>query len=332
MTTFSRAFRLPAALAAVTLFASLGAKEAPSPYSTKIHQDVEKIRQEVDQEGLTFQVGPNAAMQYSLSQLCGRKPGIPVPREFQEHEPGGANNYMPQPMATAALPATFYGWASSVKNQGSCGDCWAFGTIGALEGTYLKTHGSAAIKVSTSGAITVSGSSPNLSEQQVTSCNPWGWNCNGGNVAFDMLVPTKTGTGHYPGAVTETCFPFVASNAACHLCSNPTYTPVVTWGYLTSDSTIPTVTAIKTATQTYGCVTAYVYATSAFQAYTGGVFSSTKKYTSTNHEIVLCGWDDSKQAWLLKNSWGPTWGINGFMWITYTSCRVGEGAAWCTTN
>jgi cathepsin L len=79
-------------------------------------------------------------------------------------------------------------------------------------------------------------------------------------------------------------------------------------------------------------VTASVNADNSFMAYKSGVYSSRKKYKTTNHEIVLCGWDDAKQAWLLKNSWGPTWGINGFMWISYTANRVGEGAAWCTTN
>ena len=42
--------------------------------------------------------------------------------------------------------------------------------------------------------------------------------------------------------------------------------------------------------------------------------------------LLICGWDDSKQAWLLKNCWGTDWGENGFMWIEYNCNRVGEGA------
>ena len=42
------------------------------------------------------------------------------------------------------------------------------------------------------------------------------------------------------------------------------------------------------------------------------------------------GWDDAKGAWLLKNSWGPRWGVDGFMWIKYGTCNVGLGACWVT--
>jgi hypothetical protein len=146
-----------------------------------------------------------------------------------------------------------------------------------------------------------------------------------------MLMPSKSGSGYYPGAVTETCFPYEASVTNCSLCSNPTYTPVISWGYVTNGTSIPTTAAIKQAIYTYGSVSAAVYADSAFQAYTGGVFNENAS-GSPNHGIVLCGWDDSKGAWLLKNSWGTGWGIGGFMWIAYGSNSVGYAAAWATSN
>jgi hypothetical protein len=48
----------------------------------------------------------------------------------------------------------------------------------------------------------------------------------------------------------------------------------------------------------------------------------------TNHAIVLVGWDESRGAWLLRNSWGNDWGEDGYMWIGYGSNSVGKYAAW----
>ena len=47
-----------------------------------------------------------------------------------------------------------------------------------------------------------------------------------------------------------------------------------------------------------------------------------------NHAIALIGWDDTKGAWLLRNSWGTDWGMGGYMWIKYNSNNVGRRAAW----
>jgi cathepsin L len=61
--------------------------------------------------------------------------------------------------------------------------------------------------------------------------------------------------------------------------------------------------------------------------YTGGVLNRCKSRVNfTNHAIILCGWDDAKGAWLLKNSWGTGWGENGYMWIPYGCDKVGDGA------
>jgi cathepsin L len=93
---------------------------------------------------------------------------------------------------------------------------------------------------------------------------------------------------------------------------------------------------IKQAIQTYGPVAAAVYVGSYFQSYTGGVFDKNESSnggfcgcsapSQVNHAIVLIGWDDSKQAWLLRNSWGPGWGESGYMWIKYGASQVGYAA------
>jgi cathepsin L len=58
-----------------------------------------------------------------------------------------------------------------------------------------------------------------------------------------------------------------------------------------------------------------------------GVFDG-KKMGMINHDLLLVGWDDKKEAWLVKNSWGEKWGEKGFAWIGYGSNNIGVFAAW----
>jgi hypothetical protein len=283
--------------------------------SPEVEQQLAAMRAEIEAEGLSFTVGPNEAMRYRLEDLCGFRSEL-APRSAPAHPAAGL------PVAES-LPAAYVGWVSSIKNQGGCGSCWAFGTLGELEARYLKESGAPQAVLNANGTVTVSGSAPNEAEQHLVSCNPWGYGCGGGWWAYDMIQPGK---GYYSGAMPESCFPYTASDSACSYCAGPTWLPVVTWGY-SGDS----VDNIKQAIYTYGAVATSVTVDSYFQGYTGGVFNHCVT-DDVNHAIVLCGWDDAKGAWLLKNSWGTGWGIGGFMWIAYGCSNVGYATTWATSN
>jgi len=277
--------------------------ENPVAKREALQKELADMRAEMRANGWDFEIGANPAMQYSIEQLCNFKPEL-RPLDSSAYEPGD------QAVVAATLPTSFIGTYTPIKNQASCGSCWAFSTIAGLE---------AAIKFKT-------GATYDLSEQHLVSCNPWGWGCSGGFFAFDMIVPSK---GYYPGAMPETCFPYTALDSACAYCATPTWYPVAAWAYCGTSNTVASVDAIKNAIYTYGSVSAAVYVDRYFQAYTGGTFTTCrKKVSSCNHAIILCGWDDAKGAWLLKNSWGTGWGENGFMWMKYGCNLVGYGACY----
>jgi hypothetical protein len=323
------------AAAALPLAADGFRAAGPVDFPPELTAKVERLRRQIQAEGRTFTVDVNPALQYDRERLCGTRIEL-MPSEFLAHEPGGFENFAPfaeDEAEAARLPKSFLGVFSTVKDQGQCGSCWAFSTIGSLEGAVLKAAGAPAGKIGADGSITVSGALPELSEEQVLSCNPWGWGCNGGYFAFDMLMPAKAGAkGYYKGAVPEATFRYVGEQVACRIARNATYTPVTAWGYVGSSGAVPPTAAIKKAILRHGGVSACVYADDTFLAYSGGVYSNSHYYNSINHAIILVGWDDARQAWLLKNSWGASWGVDGFMWIKYGTCNVGLGACWVTTT
>lgn len=266
---------------------------SPVEQRERIESELASMRAEIEANGYSFTVGPNPAMQYDLEELCGFNPNL---YRHDMYAIQAANLATPE-----ALPSNYIGYYTPIKNQGSCGSCWAFSIAAQFETAILKKDG-----------VTV-----DLSEQNLVSCNPYGWGCNGGLWANDMFVD--------PGAVLESCFPYVASDVPCISCPYPYQAQG--WAYVNASVDIPSVEEIKQAIYTYGGVAAAVYVSHWFQLYTGGVFDRCKKRVNwTNHAIQLVGWDDAKGAWLLKNSWGTGWGENGFMWIAYGCDKVGEEA------
>ncbi|MFH7029558.1 MAG: C1 family peptidase [Heteroscytonema crispum UTEX LB 1556] len=142
--------------------------------------------------------------------------------------------------------------------------------------------------------------------------------CSGGWWAYQYLVDT--------GSADETEYKYVATQGKCKSNVNRSY-KAVTWGYVDSTHEIPTVNALKEALCEHGPLAVAVEVTQAFLAYKSGVFNENST-GNVNHGVTLIGWDDTKNAWRIKNSWGNGWGESGYMWIDYSSNKIGYGASW----
>jgi len=270
-------------------------------------EDIAALQEQGKAEEWTFTVCENDATIYSLDQLC----GLVEPDEWWV----GARFDPCQP--TSFLPDYFdwrdEGGCTPVKNQGSCGSCWAFSTVGVLECN---------IKIR-------DGDTVDLSEQWLVSCNQEGWGCGGGWYAHSYHE-WKTDPCGDTGAVFESDFPYVASNAPCN-CPYPHAYLIDDWAHIGDSQSIPPIDSIKQAIMTYGPVSVSVAADEAFHAYSGGIFNQHNGGV-TNHAVVLVGWDDNQGTdgvWFLRNSWGTGWGEDGgYMRIEYGCSSVGYAAGY----
>ena len=206
------------------------------------------------------------------------------------------------------------GYVTPVKDQ-QCGNCWSYSAMGAYEASYKRVNGAVA----------------DASEQYVVNCSGGGDCGPAGGLAwlvFDWMVDNNK------NVATDASLPDAGAVGACPGGTPATQYYATDWGVVdpSGDVTkIASVASIKEAICKYGPVAASVNVTDAFQDYTNGVFNevpSNYASPSSNHAIVIVGWDDAKNAWLMKNSWGTDWGENGYMWIDYGSNNIGRRASW----
>jgi C1A family cysteine protease len=288
---------------------------ASSAFSQLSKVDINAMQEKINAEGWSFEVGENEATQYPLDQLAGLK----MPENWAEMA-----QFDPMTSATASLPNKFdwrtviTGGLPPIRNQGGCGSCWAFGSIGALE---------CAIKIK--DGVTV-----DLSEQWMVSCNTDGYDCSGGWWVHKYYCNTPDACGTLPvGAVYESSYPYRAQNLPCNCPYTHDYR-IQSWGYVGQQFSTPTIQQLKQAIYTYGPISVGVAADNYFQAYRRGIFTGTS--TTVNHAVVLVGWDDTQGTngiWILRNSWGSTnWGESGYMRIAYGASMVGYNASYIKYN
>jgi C1A family cysteine protease len=188
-----------------------------------------------------------------------------------------------------------------VRSQGNCGSCWAFGTVGVVE---------AAIAMSDQQLV-------DLSEQFVLDCSGKG-SCNGGYWAYNAFTSK--------GGVWEKDYPYKGYDQYCKSVSEHPYT-IESYHSIQSGD----IDAMKVAILQYGGVGVTMAVCGSFPGYGGGVYDSNEcNYMYTNHIVTLVGWDDTVQynggkgVWVLRNSWGSSWGDNGYALIAYGKAKIEE--------
>ncbi|EGG21338.1 cysteine proteinase 5 precursor [Cavenderia fasciculata] len=223
-----------------------------------------------------------------------------------------------------ALPASIdwvaQGAVTQVKNQGQCGSCWSFSATGSTEGAH---------QISTSNLVA-------LSEQNLIDCSSSYGNdgCNGGLMdnAFKYIIANG-------GIDTEASYPYVAKVQKCKY--NPANSGATLSSYV--DVTSGSESALQSQTVKGPVSVAIDASHQSFQLYDSGVYYEPAcSSTNLDHGVLVVGYgtasangssdsdssaasqssssessDDQAtqgaQFWKVKNSWGPEWGLSGYI-------------------
>jgi cathepsin L len=290
-----------------------------------ITERIKGLQAEAAARGWTFKIGPTGVAGRDLKDLTGElMPTAKAVRLAPQLTAQGREILklydlqlkdlkIKLPVLNCSAGLGKWDWRTKGKvtppKQQQCGDCWAFASAGQMESALLMAGWSAL----------------DLSEQRILSCSNSG-DCGGGRRwdALPWAIPNNVATeANYPydGGVKTPCKSGITSGY--HLLAA---------GWVDGSGNVTPTPTLKQAICEYGPISVSIYASPALQMYNGGVFNENNNNSGTNHAVLLIGWDDSKGAWLIKNSWGTDWGEGGYGWVQYGSNLIGKWSFWAKAS
>lgn len=213
-------------------------------------------------------------------------------------------------------------WTTPVKNQGGCGSCWAFSAVGVAEAVHNIAASDAGLDWDLSEEYLVSdcfsdrtccgGSHGQALEFLTTNgvsdegCFGYGESCTCGDGSCDTNCTHST---------ASECSDFVCTDRCVH------WPPRVRtiWN---SESLSSNADTIKQAIVDYGPVSVGMGIGTDFGGWWDGSVYRCTDDSGANHSVVIVGYDDAGEYWIVRNSWGSGWNGDGHLRVGYGECRI----------
>jgi len=217
--------------------------------------------------------------------------------------------------SVAPLPSSLdwrtKGAVTPVKNQEQCGSCWAFSATEGVESAYFLAKGQLFV----------------LSPQQIVSCDTSDGGCDGGD------LPTAFQYVQQAGMETDKAYPYTSGNGDSGTCIYDQSQVVVHISGFKYATTTGNETAMQAAMMTQGPLSVCVDAET-WQNYQSGVITHGCG-DSLDHCVQIVGWASTSTSvpyWIVRNSWGTDWGLNGFLWVERNKdeCGISDEATYVT--
>jgi len=245
-----------------------------------------------------------------IGTLCGTRP-------FKSNSTENSAQLLAsdQKQGTKSYPTSWnlvdQGIIGPVLNQGSCGCCYSFSATEALEGLYASLNNKTQYF---------------LSQQQIVDCDTTNSGCNGGTYQAAWMYAQSAN-----GLTTSSVYPYTSGNGKPGVCeSNLASESVLTLQQSFAYKAIQTDSQMQAAAYTQPVSIAIQASSSCFQNYKSGVLTPQNCNCGTNidHAVLLVGWgvtSDGTEYWIVKNSWGSSWGNQGYVWIA----RLPQSTNYC---
>lgn len=217
-----------------------------------------------------------------------------------------------------------HSYVNPIRNQGSCGSCYAFATVASAEGIFNFDWG------------LYDGNRIELSESFIM------W-CLGSKSEYYPYFHGCWGTTNHRAEVSALAregvclrhlFPYqtVQPDSCYHW--NNTKVKFSGWYRIAYND----ITSMKDAIMKFGVISTLTYADDGFHNYSQGIYKNSDTqcpgnpcgFKGTNHVVAIVGWgedEDEGEYWIVRNSWGAGWGENGYMRISMTSAKIACNAA-----